>query len=117
MGYSISQETAERIDRYREEDRHCQGDARCYARARYVIAFNCGFDTFTRSDDGLDTMVLCGRHYADLAEGYRWHGYLFGNDHEARPLAVVEMARDEHGSHGRERALNEARVARAQEGA
>jgi len=93
MGYSITQKTADRINRYRREDRLCQGSGRCSSRATYVILF--------RSEGKIGTHVLCKRHLRQTLDGFKHYGYLFENDRGSEVLGATDIGRGEHGTDAR----------------
>ena len=97
MGYSVSQETYERIERNRLNRRLCQGSSRCSQRAtRFAIALlddneteNVGGGTTTYSVTKpawrWSVMVMCKRHADEMIA---WPAYVNGAN-----LAVLSLDR------------------------
>ena len=83
MGYSISQETHERIERYRAEGRLCQGSPRCSQRAtRFAICL-------LEDTDGDDStwrwsiFTVCKRHADEMTH---WPAFVNGAMLALRPI-------------------------------
>jgi hypothetical protein len=71
MGYSISEETYERIERNRREERLCQGSTRCSTRATRIVTQRCWLYTIEEGPETLEDMKMCTRHANTLPVGFR----------------------------------------------
>jgi hypothetical protein len=91
MGYSISQETHERIERYRAEGRLCQGSSRCSQRGtRIAVAL---LSSVTDEADNetwyWSTFVVCAKHAKQMEE---WPAFVNGATLWTRALNRTEQA-------------------------
>ena len=98
MGYSISWETHERIEKNRREDRLCQGSGRCSTRATRVIVID-------SPGRGRQTHVCCKKHTDELVRSAEYWGVVFANEPGSTIKSIEQIGRDEHGTAARERAL------------
>jgi hypothetical protein len=88
MGYSISQETHERIERYRAEGRLCQGSGRCSQRGTKV-AVCLLHDTDPPMVWRVSCFVVCAKHAKQMEE---WPAFTNGAMLYTRALGRTEDA-------------------------
>lgn len=99
MGYSITKEHADKLERFRSEDRLCQGAARCSSRATYGALTQQGQEGEQPGE--VSTLVMCKKHLDEMLGIVAHYGYHTQN-HRDRPLSVVKMSRTAHGTEVRQ---------------
>jgi hypothetical protein len=70
MGYDISQETHERIEKNRRDGRLCQGSGRCSTRATKLVQQRCWPYRVGEGDLSERPMVMCAKHASEFPAGY-----------------------------------------------
>lgn len=76
MGYSISQETYERIERNRREGRLCRGGSRCSSRGTWWAFHETWVHKIGEGDSKLDMqgMPFCKKHLREFAPHVGFEG-------------------------------------------